>query len=484
MRKFLCILGKTLTAVFAGAIAALMISLVRLQMLPEVVVAGVGLFLVAMAVLVLVLTWSGRGKVRMIIGSVLAVVMTAALTVGTVYIHKTLDTLQKISNVQTETVHVGIYVRSEDTNDYNQVASGYRYGILRELDRESTDKALEQLEQSLGKSVACVEFQRLPELVNGLLDGQVDAIVLNQAYLDLLQEMIGYEDIMNHMRETVLKQVEVEIEDTDKTTDTKEENQLLAPFTLYISGIDTRGSITNRSRSDVNILAAVNPKTRQIALVSTPRDYYVPLSISDGVPDKLTHAGIYGVNVSMDTLGMLYGIDPDYYFRVNFSGFEKMIDALGGITVHSDYTFSASGYFFQKGENTIKGKAALAFCRERYAFSAGDRQRGKHQMAVIQAVINKAMSPALLQNYTDVLRAVEGSFETSMPMENIGALVAEQLKNGGAWNVVSYSVDGTGDRQQTYSMSEKLYVMQPDYETVDHAKTLIQSVLSGETITP
>lgn len=217
-------------------------------------------------------------------------------------------------------------------------------------------------------------------------------------------------------------------------------------------------------------------------MISTPRDYYVPLSISNGVPDKLTHAGIYGINVCMDTLNMLYDTDINYYFRLNFAGFVQIIDALGGITVDSDYDFTtqnSSGYHFTKGPNQVNGEQALAFCRERYAFSAGDRQRGKDQMKVIQGVINKATSPDILKNYLSLLDSLSGCFETNIPYDVITSLVKQQLDEGGSWQVLSYSVDGTGDTQKPYSMSQKAYVMVPDQTTVDKAKTLIQKVRQG-----
>jgi LCP family protein required for cell wall assembly len=162
---------------------------------------------------------------------------------------------------------------------------------------------------------------------------------------------------------------------------------------VYISGMDTWGHISVASRSDVNILAAVNPQTKQILLVSTPRDYYVPLSISGGAKDKLTHAGIYGIDVSEDTMEMLYDVDIDYYFKLNFSGFEGLIDAMGGITVWSDYDFTVDPIkHYVVGENQLTGLEALAFARERHAFAGGDRQRGTNQMNVIQSVIDKMCS--------------------------------------------------------------------------------------------
>ena len=252
---------------------------------------------------------------------------------------------------------------------------------------------------------------------------------------------------------------------------------------MFISGIDNRGALVEKSRSDVNILASVNTETKQVVLISTPRDYYVPLSISGGANDKLTHAGIYGVDVCMDTLTMLYNVNVDYYFRVNFAGFEDIIDALGGVTVNSEQSFSTENYSFQAGDNTMNGKQALEFVRERHAFASGDRQRGKNQLALMKAVINKALSPELLMNYNSLLSALQGSFETSIPYDTVSDIVREQLDQGGDWNVVSYSVDGTGSSQVTYSQGQKAYVMVPDESTVETAKSLIAQVYNGETVT-
>lgn len=198
---------------------------------------------------------------------------------------------------------------------------------------------------------------------------------------------------------------------------------------------------------------------------------------------KLTHAGIYGVDVSEDTLSMLYDVDIDYYFRVNFSGFEQLIDALGGITVQSDYRFDVEPSFhYEEGANYVNGEEALAFARERYAFAEGDRQRGKNQMAVITGVINKMMSPAILKNFSGLLEGLEGSFESDIPYEDLAGLVRMQLAEGGSWNIVTYSVDGTGKKASTYSMNRQLYVMEPDQSTVDHAKELIRQAENGETL--
>lgn len=262
------------------------------------------------------------------------------------------------------------------------------------------------------------------------------------------------------------------------------------PFVMYISGIDSREGLVEDSRSDSNIIAVVNPSTKQVLLVSTPRDYYVELSVSNGEYDKLTHAGIYGVECSMDTLEMLYGVDIDYYFRVNFTGFEQIIDALGGITVYSDYTFDStySGvdtgttYHYEEGYNDLDGTAALYFARERYAFADGDRQRGKNQLAVIEAVIDKITSPAILRDYTSLLDGLSGSFETSMPYDLMTSLVRNQLDDGTSWDVQSYSVDGESDTRYCYSLGAEASVVIPDESTVSYATELMNAVLAGEVV--
>ena len=301
---------------------------------------------------------------------------------------------------------------------------------------------------------------------------------MSEDFVGMISECEGYENFESSIRKIATYEWKTAVKKTssDKTlTDEK------GVFTMYISGIDTFGDISTKSRSDVNIIAVVNANTHQVLLVSTPRDYFVPLSISGGVKDKLTHAGIYGIDVSKDTLGMLYDIDMDYYFRVNFSGFEGIIDALGGITVQSDYDFvSDEKFHFNKGTNNLNAEQALSFARERHAFAEGDRQRGKDQMEVIKGVIQKLQTPAVLQNFNELMKGLEGSFQTDMPYDALSNLVKDQLSDGGSWNVKSYSVDGSGAMSPTYSMSQKLYVMIPDQSTMNQAKTMIQQVINGE----
>ena len=260
------------------------------------------------------------------------------------------------------------------------------------------------------------------------------------------------------------------------------------PFVLYLSGVDTRGDLTEKARSDVNILAAVNPVTKQVVLINTPRDYYVDLAGTNS-KDKLTHAGLYGVQTSMDTLGNLYGVDVEHYIRINFTGFINIIDALGGVDVYSDQAFTSvgsPGYYdpttFVEGWNHLDGKAALAFARERHAFASGDIQRGINQMKVIDAMLNKIKSPALLMGFSKIMDSAADCFVTSLSQNQISALVRMQLSDFAEWNIESYTVTGSsGSSTKCYSAKgQKLYVMKPDEASVAKAKEMIAAVLGGE----
>ena len=260
------------------------------------------------------------------------------------------------------------------------------------------------------------------------------------------------------------------------------------PFVIYLSGVDTRGELTENARSDVNILAAVNPVTKRVVLINTPRDYYVDLAGTSD-KDKLTHAGLYGVETSMETLGNLYGVNVDHYIRINFAGFISIIDALGGVDVYSDQAFTSvgsPGYYdptaFVEGWNHLDGKAALAFARERHAFASGDIQRGINQMKVIDAMLNKIKSPALLMGFSKIMDAASDCFVTDFSQDQISALVRMQLSDFANWDIQSYTVTGSsGTSTQCYSAKgQKLYVMKPDEASVSKAKEMIATVLGGE----
>ena len=482
--------GVLILLLLAIAMVLFMAILIKIKLLPTKMLLLAGGVFLLYAVCVFLLTRNPQRVGAMICGCMMTMLLLIALMLGTPYLTRAVDTLGNITSVDVEIADMGVYVEADSAMSQLSDLTDGSVGILETLERENTEEALADVEDKIG-TLQVQNYTDVKELVDGLLHNEVDAILINSAYLDLLTDVEGYTDTVSQLRKIYEYQAQTSIDIVDKKDPANdwdvqglfgqgEKENTDRVFAMYISGIDSRSGLIAKSNSDVNILATVNVDTRQVLLVSTPRDFYVPLPISNGIPDKLTHAGIYGIDVSVGTLEMLYDTEIDYYFRVNFSGFERIIDALGGVTVHSDYAFSAGGYSYSKGENFLNGAEALRFARERKSFSTGDRQRGKNQMEVIKAVIEKAMSPAILTGYMDIMEIVSGSFETSMPYDLIAELVRDQLDKGGSWNVVSCSVDGSDGNKIPYSMSTSAYVMIPDQSTVDAAIAKIQQVKNGE----
>lgn len=446
----------------------------------------IALLCVVVAVPVIVVWWLSltRSKpIRLAIGSVLAMIFCLVFAVGIRYINLGLDTLNTITAEEDETSLMTVYVRADDDREMEDLLSE-TFGTLAN-DQANTKAAVQQLDQEYNALLSTHTYSSAAELVDALNDGDVDVILADQGHMSVLEDLEGYEEAMSDLRE--VKSFHVVVETENNNTTASQEDTV---FSVYISGSDSRDSnIMATGRSDVNIIATVNTETRQVLLLNTPRDFYVPLSIASSydLPDKLTHAGLYGVDVSKDTLAQYYGIDIDYYFRVNFTGFETIIDALGGIEVDSEYDFystiAPTTIHYTQGINKLDGYEALYYVRERYAFVNGDYQRGINQMQVIEAVANKAMSPAVLTSFTSLMDAVDDCFKTSIPTDLITSLVRDQLANGDEWNIVTYYVTGTGSSEYTYSIpSQKAYVTIPDETTVEMAKDLMQQVRDGKII--
>lgn len=424
---------------------------------------------------------SMRRKKYRTFGKVLAIILSIIWIVGIYFVGYANGTFDKIGGAKTKTDVINVYVMKDDPAESIKDAAAYTYGKLSVQDKDNTEKAEEAIDKKIGGTIQTKDYTTMEQLAQALYDGEVQAIIMNQAYASALKDVDGYTDFADQTKIIFTEKIETKIKDADAIDVTNH------TFAVYISGIDTEGAVSTSSRSDVNILAIVNPDTKEILLINTPRDYYVPLSISNGVKDKLTHAGIYGVDVSMDTLGMLYGIDVNYFFRLNFTGFTGIIDALGGIDVTLDYDaiLTQTGYLeVHSGVNHFNGAQALVFARERYAYTDGDRQRGRNQMTVISSVVKKMASPAILNNYAGLMDSISDSFETSLSSSQISSLVRMQINEGGTWNVQQASVTGTGEMRACYSISSgEYYVMVPDVNSVAKAKELIQKVYNGETIT-
>lgn len=495
--------GKILTLLLILAAAGVIYVVRNTNMIPTkyLILGGV-----AAAVLIGVvgyLTWNFNHRGRFVIGLFLWFAILMVFAVAAMYVTRTHTTISDIATPDVEVSEMGLFVAQTSTATSAAETAGSTVGILRDLDRDNTNAAIEKFSEDMGSTPTTVEYDGLTELVDSLTSGETGAIILNTAYLDVVRDLDGYASLDSMIRQVETKSVETELQpavtqptvayggssegvvSTDSTEGGSQpavaENVNKDVIVVYISGIDNRGGIVAKSRSDVNIVAVANMKTKQMLLINTPRDYFVPLSISNGAPDKLTHAGIYGINCSMDTLSMLYNVSIPYYIKVNFQGFIDIINALGGIDVYSDYEFDSKnelGWHYTQGMNHMDGEAALTYARERFSFADGDRQRGKNQMAVIEGIMAKASSTELLTNYTAIMKSLEGSFETNISYDEIARILQKQLDEPGAWNMVTYSVNGTGGTEKPYSLSTPAYVMIPDQSTVDTAKALIQDVIN------
>lgn len=472
----LSVLTALVTAIFLAVLG-------MSQMLPTkyFILGGAAAVLVVIACVIFMR--DTRNKIQFTFGTILSVLMSVVFAVGSVYLQMTMNVLNDFSKVQTIETPVGIYVRVTDPAETIEDAKDYTFGVLADMDTANTEKTLNEINTLLGQFVATESYGGLTQLADALMLGEVDAMILNTAYLELYPDLEGYEEFEYSLRElkTIVLKEEVKPERPKK--ENKKEDDLPHVFSVYIGGSDSRGSINQQARNDVNILATVNTKTKQVLLVTTPRDYYVPLSISGDSRDKLTHAGIYGIDVSRDTIARLYDVDVDYYFRINFTGVERVVDALGGITVNNEYAFSTySGQFYPEGEITLDGSNVLAFARDR-KLSGGEEARGKRQLLVIEGCINKAMSPEILLRYSTLLDSVSDCIHMDIPSSEIAALVRNQLEKGGDWNITRYAVTGWGDSQQPWSMATNAYVTWPDEDTVQKAKDLMEAVRNDEIIT-
>ncbi len=447
--------------------------------------------------LMAILVFKSKSGFLILLGGILSLVLSVVLLAAGLYFNRAVITAQKITTTKVEVSSVSVYMIADETNSSTALTSDMRYGILEKKDRENTDEIIKLLQGELESELTVQSYEDVTKALDALFNHEVDAVILNSALLNLLNETEGYEDITDRVREvkqtSIKREVPVPVvEETPRKSNPVRKNESAAgadgtpenrSFAVYISGIDNRGDLIEKSRSDVNIIAVINPDSHQVLLVTTPRDAYVPLKFPDYVSakDKLTHAGIYGVQVSMDTLSMLYDIDIDYYFRVNFTGFIDIVEALGGVTVEVEEAFSTTEYAYEKGPNELNGYKALSFVRNR--FGIGDQWRGRNQMAFIKGVINKVLSPEILLRFNDVLSSVEGCFETSMPYDLLSSLLREQIETGADWNIVSYAVSGSGNSAIPYSMDIEVYVLDLDYSMVDTAKALMQQVYDGKVIT-
>lgn len=478
--------SKKIGMVIAGILALVSVvfafAILQLNVLPTQYVA----LLLVMLVLLdgLLLVGQIYAKKKAILGKVISILLIVAMITASFYVFKVSGTLSSITGGTEKVDHIVVAVLDEDPAESIQDAADYSFGAQFAIGGEDVEAAIEEIEGEIDSELNVTEYSDMQALALALQSGEVQAIVYNEAYGSIIEdENTTFEDDIRFIytyeivKELSLSDVEaanVQVEDEC--------------FIVYISGIDVYGSITKTSRSDVNMLAVVNPTTYEIMLINTPRDYYVQFpGVTGSSYDKLTHAGIYGVDTSIDTLEALYDIDIDFYVRVNFTSLIEMVDALGGISVYSEYAFTTTvrsdtaAVSVQQGYNDFDGTEALAFSRERYNVPGGDNQRGINQQEVIKAMIEKATSPAIISGASSLLSSVSGNVDTNMTNTQIQDLIKMQINEGADWTFTSLQATGTASREYCYSYSgNTLYVTVPDYDSVASISEQINAMISGD----
>ena len=428
---------------------------------------------------VMVLLLIKRNKKKRITGQVITIILSLIYIVGIVYEFKTnnfFDLITKNNNKIIENYQ--IIVKADSS--YNEIGDldSENIGILDSAE-DGYKKAVEKINSVI--DAENISYSDSYTATDALFAGEVESFLIEESQEAILEE--NYENYKDQTKVLYSFTIETIVENTKKDTDVTKNT-----FNVFISGIDTYGSINYVSRSDVNIVATINPKTGKMSLISIPRDYYVQLYNKGTTKDKLTHAGVYGIDTSVKTVENLLGIDINYYLKFNFTSVIQIVDKLGGVTVYSDMAFDSGKYdrytrevyHYNQGMNTLNGKQALSFARERKRLPNGDRSRGVHQEALIAAILKKVTSPEILVNYTSLLDALSETFVTNLDGESLKKLVKLQLDKNIDWDISNLVMNGTGSNEYTYSYPrQKLYVMIPSEESLNEAKNLIATIAKG-----
>lgn len=414
-----------------------------------------------------------KAKKSTLVTTIILVVFSLISLVGVFGFKQMIDITNRMNQTAAfSEVEMSIVVpKDSDIKDVNQLTT---VQAPTKVDKNNVDTLMSALKKDKKVDVKVDDVVSYQEAYDNLKSGKSKAMVLSGSYASLLESVDS--NYSSNLKTIYTYKIKKKNNNSAKQVDSK-------VFNIYISGIDTYGSISTVSRSDVNIIMTVNMNTHKILLTTTPRDAYV--KIPDGGADqydKLTHAGIYGVETSEKTLENLYGIKIDYYARINFTSFLKLIDQLGGVTVHNDQAFtSLHGKFdFPVGDIQMNSEQALGFVRERYSLDGGDNDRGKNQEKVISAIVNKLASLKSVSNFTSIVNNLQDSVQTNMSLDTINALANTQLDSGSKFTVTSQAVTGTGSTGQltSYAMpNSSLYMMKLDDSSVESASQAIKNLM-------
>ncbi|MCD7840779.1 MAG: LCP family protein [Erysipelotrichaceae bacterium] len=412
---------------------------------------------------------------RSLFMQIISILLSCAMLIGSFYIYKWGEAVDLMTSGEFQTRAMSIVVLEDSAIKNENMISSHQLGYVSSVNTENMYTAITTINKEIS-NVSYSGYSDFETIIEDFYNGEFDGLLLDESFRSLVEDYQStFSDDTRVVYQITLEEDSVSANSVDVTTN---------PFLVYISGNDEYGDISSASRSDVNMLVAVNPNTHQILLISIPRDTYYPLHMN-GEYDKFTHSGLYGIQESINTLEDIILEDINYYVKLNFTSFINVVDALGGITVNSPTAFTTyiGGYEIVEGENTLDAKQALAFVRERKAFADGDLARNRNQQRMISAILKKICSPSILVSYTSVLDAVSGSIETNMTTDEINSLVQLELSELITWDIQSYQIVGDSTMMPCYSSGGLNASVIIAYESsIEQATAYIDQIMAGEII--
>ena len=482
--KFSKVLSILLSVVLVISSFYLLYQVIRLNVLPSKFLFPLTIGVVVLdAIFILLLVYFSKNVVSKIICIVLTLFICVASCFGGYYISKTQNVLSSITNVAKHAKNtVSVIVKESSSIKNKSQLNGVSVGSLR-LNEQGSKKALKELSNE-GIVLNQTEYDSMTALLEAFYNGEVDSIIINESSRSQILDMEDYSNFDSNTR--VVYQTSYKVKNNDSATSVSDITS--KPFNVLISGSDTRGGFDENGRSDVIMIATVNPKTHTILLTSVPRDFYVTTACDagdgcmQGALDKITHTGIHGTNTTKRTVEQLLGIEINYTFKVGFDTVTELVDVLGGVDVYVEpgYATTNSLYSVHEGINHLNAEQALAFARDRYSYTEGDRQRTKNQQQVLMGIVKEATKPSVITNYAAIMDTMANTFSTTMSNEEITDLIKYQLNNNPTWKMEQYMVDGTGDTLMCAELGDAASVMVPDQSTVKMAKDKINAVLAGK----
>ena len=482
--QFSKVLSILLSVVLVISSFYLLYQVIRLNVLPSKFLFPLTIGVVVLdAIFILLLIYFSKNVVSKIICIVLTLFICVASCMGGYYIFKTQNVLSSITNVAKHAKNtVSVIVKESSSIKNKSQLNGVSVGSLR-LNEQGSKKALKEL-SSEGIVLNQTEYDSMTALLEAFYNGEVDSIIINESSRSQILDMEAYSNFDSNTR--VVYQTSYKVKNNDSATSVSDITS--KPFNVLISGSDTRGGFDENGRSDVIMIATVNPKTHTILLTSVPRDFYVTTACDagdgcmQGALDKITHTGIHGTNTTKRTVEQLLGIEINYTFKVGFDTVTELVDVLGGVDVYVEpgYATTTSEFSVHEGVNHLNAQQALAFARERYSYTEGERQRTKNQQQVLMGIVKEATKPSVITNYAAIMDTMANTFSTTMSNAEITDLIKYQLNNNPTWKMEQYMVDGTGDTLMCAELGDAASVMVPDQSTVKMAKDKINAVLAGK----